>query len=84
MSSVTSGAQTKRPLSPFAVPSCDACMAERWHTKEEDQRYHPLSGHGFTKETGWTHLELATLAAFKAHTPEHVVITGLKSSPEAN
>ena len=54
MSSVASSAPTRRPLSPFAVPECGACMAERCHTKAEDAKYHPLSGHGYTKEGGWT------------------------------
>lgn len=51
---VASSAPTRRPLSPFAVPECAACMAERCHTKAEDAKYHPLSGHGFTKEGGWS------------------------------
>lgn len=55
MSNVASSVPIRRPLSPFAVPECAACMAERCHTEEERQTYHPLSGHGYSKETGWTH-----------------------------
>jgi hypothetical protein len=83
MSSLTSGAVSKRPLSPFAVPECAACIAERCHTNEERRKYHPLSGHGFTKEGGWTDpraksrhdAEVATANAMNA---------SIKTTPEAN
>ncbi len=61
MNSVASGVQTSAPLSPFAVPECAACTARRCHTPEEDRQYHPLAGHGFTPETGWTYSKDAAL-----------------------
>ena len=63
MSSVASGAKTEVPLSPFAVPECAACMARRCHTDEENRAHHPFSGHGYTKEQGWSHPQLAAEAA---------------------
>lgn len=54
MSSVASGVPTQRARSPFAVPTCAACMGERLHTAEE-WKNHPLAGHGYTKESGWSH-----------------------------
>lgn len=54
MSSVASGVEPQRTRSPFAVPTCAACMGERLHTAEE-WKNHPLAGHGFTKESGWSH-----------------------------
>ena len=36
--------------------TCKACRDHRCHTKVE-WRNHPLAGHGFTPETGWTHPE---------------------------
>lgn len=33
---------------------CPACESKRTHTDEE-WKNHPLAGHGFTPETGWTH-----------------------------
>ena len=38
--------------------ACSACEAKRIHT-EEDWQHHPLRGHGFTKEQGWSHPDLA-------------------------
>lgn len=34
---------------------CPACIAGRYHEPEEVAAHHPMSGHGFTKETGWSH-----------------------------
>ncbi len=34
--------------------NCSACLGQRAHTPEENLA-HPCAGHGFTKETGWTH-----------------------------
>lgn len=56
-SAVASREVSKRPLSPFAVPECGACMGERLHTDAEWE-HHPFAGHGFTKEQGWTHSDL--------------------------
>ncbi len=33
---------------------CPACQERRQHT-EADWRHHPLRGHGYTQETGWTY-----------------------------
>lgn len=60
MSSVASSEQSKRPLSPFAVPECGSCMGQRLHTPEDWKAHHPLAGHGFT-EQGWTHPEAKLL-----------------------
>lgn len=38
------------------MTDCAACQAKRCHTAEEWAN-HPLAGHGFTPETGWTHPE---------------------------
>jgi hypothetical protein len=35
-------------------PSCPACQSKRRHTAEETREFHPDSGHGFTKEQGWS------------------------------
>lgn len=35
---------------------CAACQERRCHTAEE-WKNHPLAGHGYTPETGWTHPE---------------------------
>lgn len=39
--------------------ACPACIGERCHTPEEWLR-HPMAGHGFTFEQGWTHEWLET------------------------
>ncbi len=39
---------------------CKACRDHCCHTKVE-WRNHPLAGHGFTPETGWTHPEAKRL-----------------------
>lgn len=33
---------------------CEACALKRYHTPEEWAN-HPMAGHGFVKETGWSH-----------------------------
>lgn len=47
------------PLSLEAIDTlraeCPACAARRVHTDLERTIYHPLAGHGYTKEQGWTH-----------------------------
>lgn len=40
---------------------CAACQARRCHTPEELRNHHPLAGHSFTPETGWTHPEAERL-----------------------
>jgi hypothetical protein len=37
---------------------CPACQAKRLHTPE-DWKLHPYAGHGYTKEGGWSHGDLA-------------------------
>jgi len=34
---------------------CKACRDRRCHTELEKRKFHPLMGHGYTPETGWTH-----------------------------
>ena len=50
--------KTARP--PLAVPTCAACREQRTHTPAE-WKNHPLAGHGFTPETGWSHSEAKRL-----------------------
>lgn len=38
-------------------PECCACQTKALHT-EEDWLHHPLKGHGFIREHGWTHPSL--------------------------
>jgi hypothetical protein len=44
----------------FRTPhvNCPACIEKRLHTEAETAAYHPYSGHGYTKETGWSHPDL--------------------------
>lgn len=37
------------------APGCPACEARRRHAPEERREYHPLAGHGYAPELGWTH-----------------------------
>jgi hypothetical protein len=60
MSAVASGAVPQGARSPFAVPTCPACMGERVHSAEE-WKNHPLARHGYAKEIGWTHPEAERL-----------------------
>lgn len=46
------------------MTDCGACQAQRCHSPQEWAN-HPLAGHGFTPETGWTHPE-----AQRAHDAE--------------
>lgn len=41
---------------------CAACQNKRLHTAE-DWENHPLAGHGYTREQGFSHPELAAAAA---------------------
>lgn len=38
-------------------PDCPACVEQRTHDAVE-WALHPLAGHGFSPESGWTHEEL--------------------------
>lgn len=38
---------------------CPACDSNRLHTEQEWKEHHPLAGHGYTREQGWTHPDLA-------------------------
>lgn len=51
-----SGLYDEPSRGPCFNPECPACVAQRLHT-EQEHRYHPLMGHGFSPETGWTHPE---------------------------
>jgi hypothetical protein len=39
-------------------PACPACNQRRLHSSEERIQFHPLAGHGFTRELGWSHSAL--------------------------
>jgi hypothetical protein len=43
------------------MPGCKACRDKRLHTSLERRKFHPLAGHGYTPETGWTHPEAERL-----------------------
>lgn len=51
---------TPIPIAAVSV-GCKACRDKRCHTNVEWRRFHPLAGHGFTPETGWTHPEAERL-----------------------
>lgn len=36
-------------------PDCPDCKTGHWHSAENRRLYHPLAGHGFVKELGWTY-----------------------------
>lgn len=36
-------------------PTCPDCQAGRLHSEENCTLYHPLMGHGYSRETGWTY-----------------------------
>lgn len=59
---------------------CAACQARRCHTPEE-WKNHPLAGHGFTRETGWTHPEAERLHF--AAVPANASAGSQAASPEA-
>jgi hypothetical protein len=40
---------------------CKACRDKRCHTELEKRKFHPLMGHGYSLETGWTHSEAQRL-----------------------
>jgi len=82
LNALASSEQTKRPLSPFADPTCAACTGERCHTAEEWKK-HPLAGHGYSKETGWTHPEAERLHAVELEAA-NAKLTAYKITPEAN
>jgi len=35
-------------------PHCPACRAKRMHSAAQILEYHPLAGHGYSPQTGWT------------------------------
>jgi hypothetical protein len=37
------------------APGCQDCEARRLHSKENWAKYHPLAGHGYLREKGWTY-----------------------------
>ena len=41
--------------------NCGACVMKRIHTEVEKELYHPLAGHGYIKELGWTNKEAERL-----------------------
>jgi hypothetical protein len=49
--------------------SCAACEEKRRHTSAEMREFHPLAGHGFAGNVGWTHPELETAANERADRP---------------
>jgi hypothetical protein len=38
-------------------PNCPACRAGRLPSPDEVREFHPLAGHGYTREQGWSHPE---------------------------
>jgi hypothetical protein len=54
---------------------CLACMAGRHHTSE-DEKNHPFSGHGFTKELGWSHPKLEEGMALCIFCQERLSVCG--------
>jgi hypothetical protein len=54
MSSVAFSAELQAQRPPLSDPSCPACQDKRVHDVSEWLN-HPLAGHGYTKETGWSH-----------------------------
>lgn len=40
---------------PVESPQCPACIAKRLHSESEWEAFHPMRGHGYTREQGWTH-----------------------------
>lgn len=38
--------------------NCPACRRGALHEPHHWQTFHPLAGHGFSKESGWTHPDL--------------------------
>ena len=37
---------------------CPACAGQRLHSEPEWKTHHPHRGHGYTRESGWSHPEL--------------------------
>lgn len=58
-------------------PNCPACQKSRLHSDEERKTFHPLAGHGYTRETGWSHPQLKAEAYTKAALPP--AQTGVKT-----
>lgn len=46
--------------------NCPACAAGTYHTQQEFKDFHPLAGHGYTREQGWSHPDLEQAAVEKA------------------
>lgn len=44
------------PRGQTTMPDCPACQAKRLHAPEA-WLHHPLAGHGYARETGWTRPE---------------------------
>ena len=55
---------------------CPCCKAQkkrvvgRRHTQREWKKYHPLKGHGYLKERGWTDPEAERLHGLEMETKE--------------
>jgi hypothetical protein len=60
--------------------TCKACRDHRCHTKVE-WRNHPLAGHGFTLETGWTHPEAKRLSD-EEHRTANAILVVRQHTPE--
>lgn len=61
---------------------CAACQGRRLHTAREWGTWHPLAGHGFTREGGWTHTELEREHKEKTERPE-ALATNAKTAQSA-
>ena len=58
------------------MTTCKACRDRRCHTELEKRKFHPLMGHGFTPETGWTHPE-----AERLHNQEAAILVVKQNTP---
>jgi hypothetical protein len=45
--------------------TCPACKLKRRHSDQEWEEFHPLAGHGYVKEQGWSHPDLKAEAESK-------------------
>jgi hypothetical protein len=52
--------------------TCPACIVQRFHSAE-DWNNHPLAGHGYTREQGWSHPDLK--AAVEKAKAEQVAVS---------
>lgn len=86
MSDIASRERSIAARPPLQVPTCAACVGRRTHTAAE-WKNHPLAGHGFTPETGWSLSEAKARSEAeraKPLNPSSVILKSQQSPPEAN